>query len=314
MYRLTMFLLFVFAFATPVWAGSLEIESSISRSEVYIGEPIRYTLVLTYPIGTPLLTTPEDISVGDFTLETFGTETLQTQGDRIRANWRFEINAFKPGTYHLPPAVIRYLTPSGAEEEVTGRHFTITIISQLPEDWESEDIRDAKGLVELGARHPLLWALLILLACVAAGAWWLRCRRGKAAVQPPPLPPRPAHEVALEALTKLKEEELIGQNQWEVYYVRLSHILRVYLEGRFGYHAPRMSTEEFLHTILTAKEMALTNHRILVKAFLEECDRVKFARHRPSIVESIRALEVARRIVLETKPVKELVEAVVSVS
>jgi hypothetical protein len=93
--------------------------------------------------------------------------------------------------------------------------------------------------------------------------------------------PQPAHVLALAALQQLQREDLIAQQRIETFYVRLSGILRQYVEWRFGLHAPEQTTEEFLEAVLSRGEL-LATHRYLLKAFLEHCDLVKFARHQPT--------------------------------
>jgi hypothetical protein len=60
-----------------------------------------------------------------------------------------------------------------------------------------------------------------------------------------------------------------------------------------------MTTEEFL--VATARDGRLAPaHRRLLGEFLGESDLVKFARHVPTIADSERAFEAARRFVADT--------------
>jgi hypothetical protein len=60
-----------------------------------------------------------------------------------------------------------------------------------------------------------------------------------------------------------------------------------------------MTTEEFLLAAARAGRLAPL-HRRLLGDFLVESDLVKFARHVPSIADSERAFDAARRFVDET--------------
>ena len=72
--------------------------------------------------------------------------------------------------------------------------------------------------------------------------------------------------------------------------------MRGYLELRYEVRAPELTTEEFL--LVASQHAAITaDHRALLSAFLERCDRVKFAGYRPDSEESLASLEAARKFV-----------------
>ena len=86
----------------------------------------------------------------------------------------------------------------------------------------------------------------------------------------------------------------------DAWFVELSAIVRTYLEGRYEIRAPELTTEEFLQEASRAKELT-TEHRAQLSAFLERCDRVKFAGYRPDPAESIATLDAARAFVEDTR-------------
>lgn len=158
-----------------------------------------------------------------------------------------------------------------------------------------EDIHDIKGLVPV---PQSLWWLLTLLAVAVIGvvAWLLWRRRKPAAnvtVAPPPLP----NEVALQALRRLWEE----QPDVEVFYTRISDIVRHYLEGRFLLHAPDRTTEEFLSEVSRDHTLSEDHQRLLAE-FLQESDLVKFAKVRPGQPDMKRAYDAAENFVRDTQP------------
>jgi hypothetical protein len=154
----------------------------------------------------------------------------------------------------------------------------------------TNDIRDIKGLVPLPMEWPWVW--LLVAALIAAGiiafVIW-RYRRGKPAAPPPPLPT--PFETARRALDDLRREN----PPVEMFYTRLSDIVRQYIEGQFGLHAPERTTEEFL-----AEATLPAQHMTLLGAFLSEADMVKFARLRPGREDADRAFAAAERFVQET--------------
>ena len=135
------------------------------------------------------------------------------------------------------------------------------------------------------------------------GWWWYRRRQRAAAV---PLVQRPAHMLALAALEHLQRQDLIGQERIEEFYVRVSTILRRYVELRFGLRAPEQTTEEFLISTLATGGL-IAAHCDLLEAFLKHCDLVKFARHRPMPGAMEETFESAKTFVEHTADMHVLV-------
>lgn len=121
-----------------------------------------------------------------------------------------------------------------------------------------------------GDHGPLFWTALIAAAAllIIAGLLLLRRRRIRLAA---PVPPE---KTALAALDSLRAE--IEALDARAFAVRVSHILRVYIEGRFGLHAPKRSTEEFLAEAAASPRLTAEQQAWLA-AFLVHCDRSKFA-------------------------------------
>ena len=158
-----------------------------------------------------------------------------------------------------------------------------------------EDIRDIKGLVPLP--HNLWWlGGLLLLIAAAAAIFWFRKRRRATTLAEAVAAPSP-YEAAIRALRQLREENPTV----EVFYTRLSDIVRRYLEDQMGLRAPERTTEEFLYEV--SRDHALAGeHRELLGAFLQESDLVKFARFRPQEEDRQRAFEAAEGFIKETAP------------
>src|ERR1043166_4566829 len=150
-----------------------------------------------------------------------------------------------------------------------------------------EDIRDIKGLVPV----PHSWWWLLSIIVLGAIAWWL-WRRKKPTVATETVPPPTPLEVALAALEQLRAQSL----PVELFYTRLSDIVRHYIDGQFGLRAPERTTEEFLaESTLPGASMAL------LSTFLQESDLVKFARLRPGRDDMERAFDAAEKFVRETQ-------------
>jgi hypothetical protein len=111
---------------------------------------------------------------------------------------------------------------------------------------------------------------------------------------------RNAYEDAITALAGLQRRGAPGAADADQWFVELSAIVRTYVEHRYNIRAPELTTEEFLLVAVHAKEIT-NQHRAQLTAFLERCDRVKFAGYRPDPAESIATLDAARAFVEDTR-------------
>ena len=111
---------------------------------------------------------------------------------------------------------------------------------------------------------------------------------------------RSAYDEAIAQLRELEERGAPDSSAADAWFVRLSSIVRGYLERRYDIRAPELTTEEFLQEALRAKELT-AEHRTQLTAFLEGCDRVKFAGYRPETAESLSTLAAARGFVEDTR-------------
>ncbi|MDE0221336.1 MAG: hypothetical protein OXJ90_18860, partial [Spirochaetaceae bacterium] len=143
--------------------------------------------------------------------------------------------------------------------------------------------------------------LAVAAAVVAAIRWRRRVAAGR------PVPVEPPGVVALRALDELERDEALKADL-DRFYVTVSSILRVYLEGRFGLRAPEQTTEEFLAAAEAEPAFDREQQRTL-RAFLAACDAVKFARARPSAGQTGRIIDTARGFVLATADAAEAAPA-----
>ncbi len=117
-------------------------------------------------------------------------------------------------------------------------------------------------------------ALVVLLAILIAVA--LRRRKRL------PIEPRrqTAEEIAQEALALLLAENLPGRGLVKEFYLRLTVIVRQYVEDTTGIRAPEQTTEEFLRDMRSRAAFPPERSARLAE-FLEAADLVKYAGQQP---------------------------------
>ncbi len=118
-----------------------------------------------------------------------------------------------------------------------------------------------------------LGALAVLLAFLAWLAWGRKT--------PAPAPPPPRWDLlALRALADLRATEAWTLPDVDAAATALSLILREYIEGQFGIHAPERTTEEFLEEARALRPWLPEQHAEL-ETFFDIADRIKYAAARP---------------------------------
>ena len=283
--------------------GPVHLQTSVDRDEITIGDHLRYTMTISAETGLDVSVPLFHERIGEFDIIDFGRQPDQLQAQRTIITQWYTLTIFTTGYHMLPALRVPYTTPDGSRREVTGEALRVHVASLLAQEGQPTDIRDIKPPedVPFNWRLPLVGgAALVALIGIGMALYYFLNRFRRAAV----LPPRPAHEVALESLSHLRARHLPQAGQFEAYYVALSAIVRTYLEDGLRVRAPEMTTEEFLVAVTrdTRPSRLPPTRQRLLGAFLAQADLVKFARHRPSLDESEAAYEAAKRFVDETRP------------
>lgn len=217
-------------------------------------------------------------------------DRLGQAGTAVRGR-EYVLQPFLPGDYEIPALTV---TRNGADEIAT-EPLTVVVESVI-EDTESPELRDIADPIDVPV--PWWWwavGVLLVVAVLAGAAWWLRRRRMRK------LEPRivPHHEAALNELDALLGEDLLARGEFKSFYMRLSHIVRHYIENRFGLHAPERTTEEFLAELTDSPEIR-GDHQRLLRRFLQEADMVKFAKVVPASGEPGASVDAARSFIEQT--------------
>jgi hypothetical protein len=106
------------------------------------------------------------------------------------------------------------------------------------------------------------------------------------------------HEIALQSLEKARQ--LMDPEHAREYCFAVSDIIRDYVEVRFHFDAPAMTTEEFLRDLAEEPDMMLESQQVLLRGFLQHCDLAKFAGWRYSLADLEEMHASARSFVQKT--------------
>lgn len=232
-------------------------------------------------------------------------DTTDLGNNREEIKRELVIQSFDSGLYTIPPFV--YVA---GKDTFTSNALALKVIP-VPVD-SMATIHDYAGVVKPNTRIwdylpdfivDYWWIFIIVLLCAAGIFVWMRYIKGKKAIPlVPKKKPVPPYELAMQQLNRLKSEKLCENGHEKEYYTRLTEILRIYLDKRFGINAMEMTSTQIMHH-LQSNDDTKTSAPVM-KQILEMADFVKFAKVRPLPDDNQKAFNNAVTFVENTKPVE----------
>ena len=282
------------AIAETYQAAGGRLELTLDRSSLTTAESAVLRLAVEADEGATVAFPDSEAGFGEFAVvrdEEVSERLLD--GGRVERVREYVLQPFLPGEYELPPLTVTL----NDSDSISSEALTIPVESVLP-DPETADLLDIAEPLDMPA--PWWWWALgaLLLAVAAGGAWWWWKRRKEKLSAPRVVPP---HEIALTALDALLSEGLLAGGAVELFYLRLSDILRHYIEDQFSLRAPEQTTEEFLAAMSRGPHIR-RDHQTLLRDFLQRADMVKFAKFVPAAEETGGAVEAARLFIEQSVP------------
>lgn len=286
------------------YAGTgVQVEAKIDTAEIRIGEQFHVRLTAIIPPGSnvsfPVI---PDTMRGLEVVRKSALDTLRKEGDpALTLQQQLTITGFDSGFYVIEPFRFVARDAKGLVDSLSTEAQLISI-KTIPVD-TTKAIKDIKPVMEppfdWHELIPYLIGFLVLLILAIAGYLIYRKIKNKPVV--PVIvrkPARPAHETALEALAQLEKEKLWQQGAFKEYHIRLSDIIRAYVEERFGVASLESTTDE---TLAGLTHQSLASETLgLLERMLRLADFVKFAKAIPIITENEQAMADARQFIQRT--------------
>lgn len=294
--------------AVPFMQGAnTTVTASIDSAYIVMGKQTALHLEILddSKLGNLLLNNDTDTLVKEVEIiRMLPADTSNLGNDRYQIKQDIIIQSFDSGLYTLPP--IQYVKGNDTFSSNT------LILKVLPVPVDTLQTIHGYADVVSPAFHFFdfipdfitdnwVWILLgLLLIAALVVAYCVMTKRVRIQIAPPqrPIPP---YQLAMESLNKLKEEKLCEKGQEKEYYTRLTDILRIYLERRFGINAMEMTSSQIIKSLYANDE---TKRPIsYMKQILEVADFVKFAKVRPLPDDNVKSFNSAVEFVEATKPV-----------
>ena len=287
--------------------GPVKATVSLSPKKPRLGDPLTLLVTVEAQAGVRVEMPPFGDALGRFSIASFTPRSETAPDGSSRHSQRYVLEAPMSGRQRVPSLRIEFTDgrpghrTDGGEEpvrELLTDEISIDITSVLPEDDKAELAGLRAPLEEgIGKARALSYAIAPLVIVLGAVIFWLVRRARKAARQRVRVT---AYDVAMQRLAKLKGRGWPDETVVDAFYVELSHIVRRYIEDRWGVRAPELTTEEFLRASRSELRLAPVQ-RELLEAFLSTCDRVKFAGYRPGEFEARQAFGEAQGFLEDTK-------------
>lgn len=230
------------------------------------------------------------------------SDTVELGSGRIQINHMVPVQAFDSGTFRLPEFVYVSESDSARSNILTLNVVPVSVTADDPIAGYAPVAKPEGGKftdVLPNWFTDYWWVLLILAALAGVAIWAFRRYKKEGSVLPKKPQPTP-YEAAMRDLRELKTKNLWEQGLEKEYFTRLTDILRVYLQRRFGINAMEMTTREIMERLYNSD---IKDKREYMRQILSVADFVKFAKVRPLPADNIAAYENAVKFVEETKPV-----------
>ena len=288
----------------------ISLKVKTSKKEITVAEQLELELEATAPENLDVDFPAYSAALGDFTLE--DTRVLPRKmtgsGDNARIVHQvvYLLKPYLSGIYTIPVMTVTFheRKQDKAAGEIATEKIEIPVKTLLQANTGQVEIKDIKPPLSLPpnrARQAIFAGIFILLAVTAISCFYFWNKRNvpaAAGIRPSP------GDIARQELERLLAENLLANGQMKLFHLRISNILRRYIEDRFGVKAPERTTEEFLSALSrpdSPDRALLGSQKTLLADFLTQCDLVKFARHEPSIAESEKTVVICREFIAKTK-------------
>jgi len=282
----------------------IDLSSGVDRSAITIGDLVQYQITVRRDKNVRVFWPGMASNLGAFEIRDYRVDDPKKENGRFVERMHYTISTFDTGKFVIPPLKIEYaVLPDSTHHALKTEPIEIQVASLRPS--LKGDIRGLKPQAEL----PRDWKVLLsyvafaLIAILVFAAIWLYIRYRRTGASPfmKPAPPRPAHEVALEALRQLQAARLLEKGAVKEHFSRLSEILRAYIEGRFFIPALEMTTYELMQRFEQDNHAQVTTDPIY--QVLSVCDMVKFAKYTPSPDEGDNIFGQTEAFIHATRPV-----------
>jgi len=273
--------LFCIGFVCHSHAQDIKVNAKLDKSSILLGDQTVLRLSAEVPakapVSFPLLGDTLSAKVQIISVGKTDTVIDKNHPEVRQLSRAYTITSFDAGVQMVPSLVFQ----SGGKAYAT---------EALPLEVKEVKVDTTKGYYDI--KQPLTvtytfmdwlrdeWPVLVagivaLFVLLALWYYFRKIRKTKPAVAKPEVIV-PAHVLALEQLTALRNKKLWQAGELKTYYSELTDILRSYLEKRYLINAQEQTSDEILSSLKTAD--ISTEGSTALREILLLADLVKFAK------------------------------------
>lgn len=292
-------------FCSLTLSAQVTVESSIDDLVLLIGEQRELTVEVTcgasQRVEMPDYQPLSQIAPGVEIVECLGLDTAMLNNDqRKMLTGRWSITAFDSMLVRVPPIGVRVDDSTYYSKALALKVLMMDVdTTQLDVMAPPKDVQDEPMSFNEDFRESTLYTYILLLLFAALLFSVLRYSLHKPLIRMVRrIIRRPAHQVAMEEIARIKAEKRWAEEDSKEYYTELTDTLRTYIKERYGFNATEMTSTEIIdHLIQTQDETGLQELRHL----FETADLVKFAKWTTLINENDMNLVNAIDFINQTK-------------
>lgn len=287
-----------------LWAQRPVVHTRLTPDTIKIGDQMLLEVVIDKDQAQEIQIPQFDNNMLSPQLEIIGEpryDTVKSDGRNISLRLSYTLTSFDAGEHSFGGFPIVY-SAVNIQDTVESEDVVRVVVQTFDIDTTKMDIADIKKPLEtplqwVEIKDIIYWGLagaVVLAVILYFVIRWYKSRKRKIAIRRA----EPAHITAIRELEKLSSEKLWQGGHYKEYYSRISDILRVYLEARYGIWAMEMITSEILASVRDVNNEQLQNK---LRELFTLADLVKFAKLTPSAEECQDAFTMAYYYVEETK-------------
>lgn len=224
-------------------------------------------------------------------------------GATVTYRQRLLVTGFDSGLFVLPSFQFAVLPGGGGTPYVLRTDSIPMLVQTVPVD-TTKPFRPIKDIIAVKTSWlDYLWLIIGCLLFLGLAIFVVLYFRKHKAVKAPVQPAAPAEtlqEKALKMLAALEREELWQKGQVKEHYIRLTEIVRGYIEARFGTPALELTTDDLMEKARTSRDLIPVADRL--HTVLYTADLAKFARAEPLPAEHLAAMTAAKELITATPP------------
>ena len=208
-------------------------------------------------------------------------------------------------THYVYGSVDSVFVQEGQQVEKGDILFTLFEIEDINDELYNTPFNWAEFWYDVKTFFSKFWWLILIVLIAGAIIFYVIYRK-KHGKSPIPMikvkPKRPAHEIALEQLERIRNEKIWSRGQVKEYHVQLTDAVRTYIADRYGIDAEQMTTSEILDMFNVAVPID-NEDKMRLRQMLELADSVKFAKYQPLQGDNDLSLRNAFDFVEHTKEI-----------